>query len=248
MKNLTKVKSHWAKGIYSIDTRHKSMNDRMFYNAITNTLATSIELRYKADHGFYKVGALLNKAKLELGIGNFGKLKKQLAKNKFHVKMQERYMAISRDERIAKLYSKMPPQWTFWEKCVRLSNEEFAKIKHLIHNEVQWKELATVLGKNDKLADGKRSQLNERDNRTEIFGFEFDFNLASKKNKDEFNQFQIEVSKLANRYKFIKLKKKNYFDSALDFLNKKKVQDDTSSKGNSSKVKIKYNSKSKKEL
>ena len=67
MKNLTKVKNHWAKGIYSIDTRRKSMNDTMFFNAITNTLATSIQLRYKADHGFYKVGVLLNKAKAELG-------------------------------------------------------------------------------------------------------------------------------------------------------------------------------------
>jgi hypothetical protein len=75
---------------------------------------------------------LLNKAKLELGIGNFGKLKKQLAKNKFHEKMQERYMAIARDKRIAKLYGKMPPQWTFWEKCVRLSDDDFHKVKHLI--------------------------------------------------------------------------------------------------------------------
>ena len=248
MKNLTKVNSHWAKGIYSIDTRGKAMNDKMFFNAITTTLATSIELRYKADHGFYKVGMLLNKAKLELGIGNFGKLSRELQKNKFHEKMQQRYMAIARDERIKKLYGKMPPQWTFWEKCVRLENHEWDKIKHLIHNEVQWKDISTALGKHEKRLDGRRSQINERDNRTEIFGFEFDFNLASKKNKDEFNQFQIEVSKLANRYKFIKLKKKNYFDSALDFLNKKKVQDDTSSKGNSSKVKIKYNSKSKKEL
>jgi len=248
MKNLTKVNSHWAKGIYSIDTRGKAMNDKMFFNAITNTLATSIELRYKADHGFYKVGMLLNKAKLELGIGNFGKLKKQLSKNKFHVKMQERYMAIARDERIKKLYGKMPPQWTFWEKCVRLDNVEWDKIKHLIHNEAQWKDLAIALGKHDKLADGRRSQLNERNNRTEIFGLEFDFNHASKKSKNEFNQFRIEVNKLASKYKFIKLKQKNYFNSAYDFITKDKVQDDTSSKDNSPKIKIKYNSKSKKEL
>ena len=247
MKNLTKVQSHWAKGIYSIDTRGKAMNDKMFFNAITNTLATSIELRYKADHGFYKVGALLNKAKLELGIGNFGKLKKQLAKNKFHVKMQERYMAISRDERIAKLYSKMPPQWTFWEKCVRLDNEEFAKIKHLIHNEVQWKTLATELGFNQKLNDGKRSQVNEKDNRTEIFGLEINSTQFGKRYKNEFLAFEKDIQKLAMKYKFLKLKKKNYFEHAFDFVTKTRVEDDTS-KDNSPRVKFKYNSKTKKEL
>ena len=247
MKSLTKVNSHWAKGIYSIDTRGKAMNDKMFFNAITTTLATSIELRYKADHGFYKVGMLLNKAKLELGIGNFGKLSRELQKNKFHEKMQQRYMAIARDERIKKLYGKMPPQWTFWEKCVRLDNVEWDKIKHLIHNEAQWKDLAIALGKHDKLADGRRSQLNERDNRTEIFGLEFDFNHASK-DKNEFLAFTKEIKKLATKYKFLKLNQKNYFDHAYDFATNKLVQDDTSNKDDLPRRTLKYNSKSKKEL
>jgi|TARA_B110000858_G_C17785101_1_gene466823 hypothetical protein len=247
MKSLTKVKNHWAKGIYSIDTRNKAMNDKMFFDAITNTLATSIELRYKADHGFYKVGMLLNKAKLELGIGNFGKLKKQLAKNKFHEKMQERYMAIARDKRIAKLYGKMPPQWTFWEKCVRLSDDDFHKVKHLITNETQWKDISVALGKNERRLDGKRSQANERDNRSEIFGLEITKNFY-KKDKNEFLAFTKEIKKLATKYKFLKLNQKNYFDHAYDFATNKLVQDDTSNKDDLPRRTLKYNSKSKKEL
>ena len=38
------------------------------------------------------------------------------------------------------------------------------------------------------------------------------------------------ISPSASKYKFIKLKQKNYFDSAYDFITKDKVQDDTSSK------------------
>jgi len=244
MKSLTKARGHFAKGIYSINTKGKSMNTQTFFNQITNTLAISIDYHYKADHGFYKVGVLLNKAKLELGTGGYGKLKKQLQKNKFHIKMQERYASIARDKRIANLYSKMPPQWTFWEKLTHLSNQEFAKIKHLINNETQWKEIAIALGYHKPIGNGKRTRLNERDNRTEIFGFEYDYKTATKKHKSEFEEFTLEVNKLAKKYKFIKLNKKNYFDEALDILSKD-VDDDTSKQPDEVKFKKSYNSKRK---
>lgn len=247
MKNLTKVQSHWAKGIYSIDTRGKAMNDKMFFNAITTTLATSIELRYKADHGFYKVGMLLNKAKLELGIGNFGKLSRELQKNKFHEKMQQRYMAIARDERIKKLYGKMPPQWTFWEKLVHLEDKDFDKIKHLIHNEVQWKDIEIKLDNHKRLLNNKRSHNNMRDNVSEAFGLEINEDRFYKKDQKEFLEFTKEISKLAKKYSFLTLRKKNYFEDAFEFVTNKTVADDTS-KAETPKVKFKYNSKTKKEL
>ena len=247
MKNLTKVKNHWAKGIYSIDTRRKSMNDTMFFNAITNTLATSIQLRYKADHGFYKVGVLLNKAKAELGTRGYGVLKKQLAKNKFHVKMQERYASIARDKRIAKLYNKMPPQWTFREKLVHLEDKDFDKIKHLIHNEVQWKDIEIKLDNHKRLLNNKRSHNNMRDNVSEAFGLEINEDRFYKKDQKEFLEFTKEISKLAKKYSFLTLRKKNYFEDAFEFVTNKTVADDTS-KAEAPKVKFKYNSKTKKEL
>jgi len=72
---------------------------------------------------------------------------------------------------------------------------------------------------------------NAKDNRTEVFGLEYNFLVATKKHKGEFDQFEKDIKKLAKKYSFIKLKKKNYFDEAKDMLNEKYVKDDTSSKG-----------------
>jgi hypothetical protein len=226
MKNLVKISSIDK---FSIDTRGKPMTRNTFYKKISTNLAIGNDHMNIASMGFYKVGKLLVKAKKELK-GDFGKLKKQLAEDGLHIKQQERYMSIAKNKNISINYSKMPPQWTFWEKVAMLPPEVFNKIVHLIHKGAKWKDIELFLGKHQKLLGGVRSRLNERDNRTEIFGFEYDFKVATKKHKNDFIQFEKEVKKLASKFKFIKLKKKNYFDDAMSILDedRSKTKDDTS--------------------
>ena len=196
------------------------MTKSTFFNQITKNINIGNNLTNIASIGFYKAGQLLEKAKKELK-GEFGKLKKQLAQNGLHIKQQERYMAIAKNENISLNYSKMPPQWTFWEKVAMLDYKDpsaFRRIVHLIHKGAKWKDIEEFEGKGEKLPRGGKSSVNDRDNRTEIFGFEYDYKIATKKHKDEFLQFEKEVKKLASKFKFIKLKKKNYFDGMKDAL------------------------------
>ena len=242
MKDLSKLS---ANQIFSIDTRGKPMTKTTFYNQITKNINIGNNLTNIASIGFYKAGQLLEKAKKELK-GEFGKLKKQLAQNGLHIKQQERYMAIARNKNISLNYSKMPPQWTFWEKVAMLPPETFNKIVHLIHKGAKWKDIELFLGKHIKLGNGNRSKVNERDNRTEIFGLEYLFEKATKKDKSDFIKFEKEVKKLASKYKFIKLKKKNYFDDAISILDedRSKTKDDTTKEDVKTKMKS-YNPKRK---
>ena len=249
MKDLVKQSS---KIIFSVDTRGKPMNRSTFYNQISENIHAGIKLRNMANIGFYKAGTLLNKAKKELG-GEFGKLKKQLSNDGLHIKQQERYMAIARNPDIKLLYNKMPPEWTYWEKLTRLIEQDkikgtdhFSQIIHLIDIKSKWKDIEFALGKGDSIGGGNSSRVNERDNRTEIFGFEYDFKVATKKDKNDFLQFEKEVKKLSSKYKFIKLKKKNYFEDAMNILSedRSKTKDDTTKKEVKTKMKS-YNSKKK---
>ena len=243
MKDLIKLAS---KNIFSVDTRGKSMNRSTFYNQISKNLFVANKLKDTANAGFYKVGQLLVKAKKELGSGGYGKLKKQLANDGLHIKQQERYKAIALNPDIKLLFLKLPPEWTFWEKLTRLiekdkkdGTDNFQKVKHLIDPTIKWKDVELKLGKGQKILIG-RSSINNRDNRTEIFGLEYDFKIATKKHKDEFLQFEKEVKKLASKYKFIKLKEKNYLDDARNILSedRSKTKDDTTKE----EVKIKMKS------
>jgi hypothetical protein len=242
MKDLSKLS---ANQIFSIDTRGKPMTKTTFYNQITKNINIGNNLTNIASIGFYKAGQLLVKAKKELK-GEFGKLKKELAQSGLHIKQQERYMAIAKNENISLNYSKMPPQWTFWEKVAMLPPETFNKIVHLIHKGAKWKDIELFLGKHIKLGNGNRSKVNERDNRTEIFGLEYLFEKATKKDKSDFIKFEKEVKKLASKYKFIKLKKKNYFDDAISILDedRSKTKDDTTKEDVKTKMKS-YNPKRK---
>ena len=242
MKDLSKLS---ANQIFSIDTRGKPMTKSTFYTQITKNISIGNNLTNIASIGFYKAGQLLVKAKKELK-GEFGKLKKELADDGLHIKQQERYMAIARNKNISLNYSKMPPQWTFWEKVAMLPPETFNKIVHLIHKGAKWKDIELFLGKYKKLGNGNRSKVNERDNRTEIFGLEYLFEKATKKDKSDFIKFEKEVKKLASKYKFIKLKKKNYFDDAMNILDedRSKTKDDTTKEEVKNKMKS-YNPKKK---
>ena len=112
------------KGLFSTDLRGKPMPTNTFYKQIrANTDRSNMALQV-ASIGFYKAGKLLNRAKKELK-GDFGKLKKKLADDGFHIKQQERYMAIARNKNIHLNYSKLPPQWKFWEKLSHLDDEQF---------------------------------------------------------------------------------------------------------------------------
>jgi len=246
MKDLSKLS---ANQIFSIDTRGKPMTKSTFYTQITKNISIGNNLTNIASIGFYKAGQLLEKAKKEIGKGEFGKLKKQLSDSGYHIKQQERHRAIARNKNISLNYNKMPPEWTFWDKLATLDTRDpnaFSNVAHLIHKGVKWRDIEIFLGKHKKLGNGDRSKLNERDNRTEIFGFEYDFKIATKKHKNDFIQFEKEVKKLASRYKFIKLKKKNYFDDAMNILDedRSKTKDDTSKE--EVKIKMKsYNPKKK---
>ena len=227
MTDITKLT---AKGLYSTDMRGKPMTASSYYKQISIINNQSTELFNLASLGFYKTGQLLNRAKKELK-GDFGKLKKDLAEDGLHIKQQERYMAIARNKNIEINYSKLPPQWTFWEQLSKLSDEQFKSVEHLIDKDAKWKDLAIELNKPLPQSNATGYFTNAKDNRTEVFGLEYDFLVATKKHKDDFIQFEKEVKALAKKYSFIKLKKKNYFDEAKDMLNEKYVKDDTSDKG-----------------
>ena len=227
MTNSTKLT---AKGLYSTDMRGKPMTANSYYKQISIINNQSTELFNLASLGFYKTGQLLNRAKKELK-GDFGKLKKDLAEDGLHIKQQERYMAIARNKNIELNYSKLPPQWTFWEQLSKLSDEQFKSVEHLIDKDAKWKDLAIELNKPLPQSNATGYFTNAKDNRTEVFGLEYDFLVATKKHKDDFVQFEKDVKALAKKYSFIKLKKKNYFDEAKDMLNEKYVKDDTSDKG-----------------
>ena len=206
------------------------MTAKSYYKQITIINTQSNELFNLASLGFYKTGQLLNRAKKELK-GDFGKLKKDLAEDGLHIKQQERYMAIARNKNIEINYAKLPPQWTFWEQLSKLTDEQFKSVEHLIDKDAKWKDLAIELDKPLPKSNATGYFTNAKDNRTEVFGLEYDFLVATKKHKDDFIQFEKEVKALAKKYSFIKLKKKNYFDEAKDMLNEKYVKDDTSDKG-----------------
>ena len=227
MTDITKLT---AKGLYSTDMRGKPMTANSYYKQISIINNQSTELFNLASLGFYKTGQLLNRAKKELK-GDFGKLKKDLAEDGLHIKQQERYMAIARNKNIEINYAKLPPQWTFWEQLSKLTDEQFKSVEHLIDKDAKWKDLAIELDKPLPKSNATGYFTNAKDNRTEVFGLEYDFLVATKKHKDDFIQFEKEVKALAKKYSFIKLKKKNYFDEAKDMLNEKYVKDDTSDKG-----------------
>ena len=206
------------------------MTANSYYKQISIINNQSTELFNLASLGFYKTGQLLNRAKKELK-GDFGKLKKDLAEDGLHIKQQERYMAIARNKNIEINYAKLPPQWTFWEQLSKLTDEQFKSVEHLIDKDAKWKDLAIELDKPLPKSNATGYFTNAKDNRTEVFGLEYDFLVATKKHKDDFIQFEKEVKALAKKYSFIKLQKKNYFDEAKDMLNEKYVKDDTSDKG-----------------
>ena len=111
-----------------------------------------------ASVGFYKVGQRLNRAKKELK-GDFGKLKKELAEDGgLHEKQQERYMAIARNKNIELNYSKLPPQWTFWEKLSSLTDAQFNAVAHLINKDAKWKELLEIFKLKDIHSQTKEYQ------------------------------------------------------------------------------------------
>ena len=232
-----------VKGLYSIDTRGKPMTSSTFYNQINSTIRLSNKLEGLSSVGFYKTGQLLNKAKLELK-GDFGKLKKQLAENGFHIKQQERYMKIARNPNIRLNMTKLPPEWTFWEKLSSLDDEKFSKVSQLIHKEAKWKDIELFFGKGQKI-NSMNTSINDRDNRTEIFGFEINQTL-SKKDKVALEQLKKDIKKLSSKYKFISLKTKNYLDEVTKFLSNKKVEDDTTK--TDKKFKKQYSTKKKIDL
>ena len=155
-----------ATGLFSNDLRGVPMTSESFYSRISeiNTVATG--LFDVASLGFYRVGQLLNRAKKELK-GDFGKLKKQLAEDGLHEKQQERYMSIARNKNIEINYSKLPHEWTTWEKLSRLSDADFSSIEHMINKDVKWKEVASELGKSVP-TNAKGYSSNANDNRKRL--------------------------------------------------------------------------------
>ena len=229
-------------GLYSIDTRGKEMTTSTFYDQISSTINLSNKLDGLASVGFYKTGQLLNKARLELK-KDFGKLQKQLGEDGLHIKQQQRYMAIARNPNIRLNMTKLPPEWTFWEKLTKLDDEQFSKISKLIHKEAKWKDIELFFGKG-KNFNGNKNSLNDKDNRTEIFGLEVNKTL-SKKDKKALVQLKKDVTKLSQKYKFISLKKKNYFDEVHKFLASNDLDNDTSVVEDKEKFKKSYSSKKK---
>ena len=218
-----------AKGLFSTDMRGKPMTAKGYYQRISEINSVATDLFDVASVGFYKVGQLLNRAKKELK-GDFGKLKKELEEDGgLHQKQQERYMSIARNKNIELNYSKLPPQWTFWEKLSTLTDAQFTEVAHLINKDAKWKELAILLNKPLPKSTSTGYFSNVKDNRSEIFGLEYDFLRGTKKHKEDFDQLEKDVKTLARKYPFIKLKKKNYFVEVKDMLNEEKVKDDTTS-------------------
>ncbi len=232
-----------AKGLFSTDMRGKPMTSNVYYKQISDIFSIADDFHNIASLGFYKVGQLLVKAKKELK-GDFGKLKKALAEDGLHVRQQERYMSIAKNENIKINYSKLPVQWTFWLELARLPQKDFDSIQHLINKDAKWNEIEQALGKKPRSGT---TTTNVKDNRNEIFGLEYDYLRGTKKHKDDFDQFEKEVKTLAMKYPFIKLKKKNYFVEVKDMLNEEKVKDDTSSE-NTPKFDKQYQSTKKIEI
>ena len=240
MKDLEKLS---ASGVYSIDTRGKPMTTSTFYNQISKNFRISSNLELLSTVGFYRAGQLLAKAKIELK-GDFGKLKKRLAEDGYHIRQQERHMKIANDKRITLHYNKLPPEWTFWEKLSQLNNEDFTKIESLIHKKAKYKDIELFLGRNQKNNDDPKIPTNARDNKDEIYAFEVNQNL-SKKYKDEFVQLKKDLIVLSKKYKFVSLKSKNKLIDVHEFLNNKRVDDDTTIVDNKNKFKKQYSTKKK---
>jgi hypothetical protein len=240
MKDLEKLT---ASGVYSIDTRGKPMNTNTFYNQISKNFRISSNLELLSTVGFYRAGQLLEKAKRELK-GDFGKLKKRLAEDGYHIRQQERHRKIANDKRITLHYNKLPPEWTFWEKLSQLNNEDFKKIEGLIHKKAKIKDIELFLGKKKKKGDGDKVPTNAKDNKDEIYAIEINQNL-SKKYKDEFVQLKKDLIVLSKKYKFVSLKSKNKLIDVHEFLNNKKVDDDTTIVDNKNKFKKQYSTKKK---
>jgi len=239
MKDLEKLS---VSGVYSIDTRGKPMTTDTFYNQISKNFRISKNLELLSSVGFYRAGQLLEKAKKELK-NDFGKLKKKLAEGGYHIRQQERHRKIANDKRITLHYNKLPPEWTFWEKLSQLNNEDFTKIESLIHKKAKYKDIELFLGKNKKKDDPK-IPTNARDNKDEIYAFEVNQNL-SKKYKNEFVQYKKDLIALSKKYKFVSLKTKNKLDHVHQFLNNKRVDDDTRMIEDKVKFKKSYSSKNK---
>ena len=229
--------------------RGKPLTTKGYYQRISEINDVSTDLFNVASLGFYKVGQLLNRAKIELK-GDFGKLKKELAQDGLHEKQQERYMSIARNKNIEINYSKLPTEWTTWEKLSSLTDTQFNAIQHLLNKDVKWKELALELNKPLPKTTATGYFSNSQDNRTEVFGLEYNFNVGTKQHKEEYSQFEKDLKRLSKKYSFIKLKKKNYHTEVIDMLSGKTVKDDTSNKNidGTFKPKFKESYQSKKQI
>ena len=226
-KEIEYLQELTTKGLYSTDLRGKPMTVETFYDAITVINKKSEQLQNYANLGFYKVGQLLSKANYELAKGDWGKLRKKIAEGGLHIKQQERYIKIARNENIKLNYANLPDQWTTWFELARLEQEDFDKIQHLISKDMKWKDIAPLVGHKTDSASGELFSTNEKPHNKELFGLQFNTEVGTKKHKEEFHQFSKEVEQLAKKYSFIKLNKKNYYDKTEYFLNHQEVEDDT---------------------
>tara|TARA_B100000768_G_C11162137_1_gene325011 strand:- start:83 stop:829 length:747 start_codon:yes stop_codon:yes gene_type:complete len=221
-------------GVYSTDMRDKPISIKSYYQVITKINKQSNEYFNVATLGFYKVGQLLNRAKKEL-LTDFGKLKKELAEDGLHEKAQERYMKIARNENIQLNYSKLPPQWTLWERLADLPDDEFDIVQPLLRKDITWNELLAHIPRLNKtqqtISASATIPKNQNDNRYEIFGMELRAVDATKSSVNEFNRLTKDIEKLAEKYSdIVILKQKNFYDEASRFLNNTTTPDDTSSK------------------
>ena len=218
-----------SKGVYSTSMRNKPMTVDGYYKQIAIINQQSNDYSNVASLGFYKVGQLLCRARDELK-GDWGKLKKKIAEDGLHIKQQERYMKIAENKNIEINYSKLPPQWTFWEKLSTLTDTEFKQIKHMINPDVKWKDVAPLLGMKVNKNPNSGFSTNEKDNCQEVFGLEYNYLVGTKKHQKEFKVFEKELTALSKKYKFIKLKKKNYLSEVKSILDedRSKTKDDTS--------------------
>ena len=130
-------------------------------------------------------------------------------------------MKIAENKNIEINYSKLPPQWTFWEKLSTLTDTEFKQIKHMINPDVKWKDVAPLLGMKVNKNPNSGFSTNEKDNRQEVFGLEYNYLVGTKKHQKEFKVFEKELTALSKKYKFIKAK--NILDE-----DRSKTKDDTS--------------------
>ena len=231
---MSKLKVIPTTGYYSRDMRNKPISIKSYYQLITTINKQSIEAFNVANLGFYQVGQLLLGAKKEL-IDDFGKLKKELAEDGLHEKAQERYMKIARDPNIQLNYTKLPPQWTLWERLADLKEGEFELIEDMLHTKVTWNDLLPHIPRLNKKGTTTTSSTtslggNSKDNRYELFGLELNAVESSKSSADEFNQLTKDIRKLVEKYDIIELKEKNFYVEADKFLNNAETPDDTSSK------------------